>query len=83
MTKYQQSAATSDGNAFSLLYPNVEVDKVFYAMFSYYIREYSDAQTLLQGMNIQNWMNQSGIVIGRLLEKPLKKLCSHMILLVS
>ena len=40
----------SVGNALSLLYPNLEVDQIFYEMFSGYIRNHSDAGLFINGM---------------------------------
>jgi hypothetical protein len=40
----------SIGNALSLLFSDVSADKIFDAMFSYYIKEHGDAETLINGM---------------------------------
>ncbi|KJV05248.1 hypothetical protein VZ94_19585 [Methylocucumis oryzae] len=33
-----------------MLFPDIPVDEIFYAMFSYYIKEYGDANTFINGM---------------------------------
>lgn len=50
----------SVGNALSLLYPNIGVDQIFYEMFSSYIKNGSDAESLINGM----YRNKLNKVLG-------------------